>query len=229
MTYIPTEDIKKDIVNYLEKSINSNIFDFKHLSFESIVTSFKDIPKKKIEKALDGLINDGEISQLQSDLKVYVPNELKNHENLKALKLGNPFKVVVYTYIIGLFAIELFIMLSSYFNKLIATFYFLKPDNIIPNSVVLGTILPLAIGSILRLVYLGISKPMSNIGVNKGALIAIISCAFIFLFIYIVLASYLQKPFESTFIMGSLTSGLTFGGLFYSLVLRKQRESVKLL
>lgn len=229
MAYIPTEDIKKKIVDYLEKSIESETFDFRNLCLISINKNIKDAHIKKIEKAIDSLIDEGEIQKYKSNLEIYVPTALEKHKNLMALKLGDPFRTIIYTYIYGLFAIILLITFISDFRAFIfSSFDFSKPINVIGNSVALGTLFPFGVGYILSVIFNAIRKPLSSKGVNRGALATIIFFPSIFFLIYIASASYLQTSIEPYLIIASMGLGLTFGYYFYKMVLKKPSEDIKL-
>lgn len=224
MPYIPPEDIKKRIVNYLEKSINSKRFDFKNLSFNSINFFLKNISQKRIENALDELVNEGEILKFQSNLELYIPKPMEKHKNLKPLKLSNPFNIILYNYISGLFVIVLSVSFVPYFREWLLSLDFSRPENIISYSVILGTILPFIVGAILRSIYLRVSKLVENVGLNKGALITIISSAAISLLSYIILSYQFQFSIEPSGIFTSLGVGIALGIGLYSHVFKKRKK-----
>lgn len=228
MAYISLEILKKDIIDYLERSIKTEPVDLKNLSSTYIYKNIINVPSDKIKKAIDDLINAGELLEYQSDLKIYIPIELKQHENLKAFELGQPLKTILYIYFSGLFVVVLIISLIPYFMALILSLNFSNPSNVIANSVLLGAIFPIAIGYYLRESYLLISKLFSfvNIQINKGALITIISCISISLLIYISWVYYSQTSINLTLIYSALIFGLAFGVFLYTTVLKKSTEKI---
>jgi hypothetical protein len=207
MPYVPSEKTKTAIMRYIERTIRSKKFNFKQLTFDSISKHIH-ISEENIKEALDELESDLEITKIKSNLEIYVPYEFEKEKNLKSYHLGNPLRKVSLIYLIGLASFVLmFYLLPSFKTQILLQLDFSKPDNFIPNSVILGLAFPLAFGGILNIIYDDIRKRISNINIEKGIIFFIASIA-LALILYIFLTIILKTSLTPEGILAALALGI---------------------
>ncbi len=213
--YNYVEDVKKSVVAYLAKNIQTKKFQLEKLTFEAIAKEL-DVPKEKVRKALDELEEAGEILIAQSNQDIYVLSDLATHKNLKPFKLGKYVKRLTYLYISGLICFGSLLYLLPFFQKWILTnFWFSDVINIIVNSVALGLGAPLLFGVAINLVYRRIEGFLSKTGLalNTGKVLVASALIAIILSLYLGLSIRLKYQITATDVLTAIGAGASIAAL----------------
>lgn len=226
---LPDWTIKKNIIKLLESNIKNDKFNINGLTFTGLKKKI-DIEDDRLQKILDELKRD-KLSTKKSGIELYIPKDYQKHQNLKFLKLSNPYRLLL-SYFVGLAAIIIAYKSIPFLGTKIVEFFgtLLHPDAIIATGFLFGFFLPLLIGF---LIY-GIGQRIFNIlstklNVDVGASITIFGTMFIILLCYLLPQFYFNQPtpIESIILIAGVGFGIGCGVWEFILKPKKSRIDLR--
>lgn len=229
MPYVPVDDIKAKIVYYLEHSLNSKKFKLENLTLESIKANVKEFPEKNLMRALKELEDAQEIFKAQSNVNIYIPKGMNENEKLIPFKIGNRLERITLIYLLGIAVFSTLFFISKPFQRLILSgIDFSTPQNMILNSFVLGTLFPIALGSISYVLYEKVQKTFYKIkdDTNTKKLTIVVLAVVSSLLVYVVLSVILKTQLTPTGIMTSIGVGIALVGMLAAIKFLKSKKEI---
>ena len=229
--YSSTEKIKEDIMDYLEKEIQSEDFDLKKLSLESVYSYLETVKKEDVDEAIDQLTTKKKLEELQNTDDYYIPFDLKKHKHIKQFKFGNPLKIFATKYLIGLIFLAIFANFSEGFkNYFVLSLNYENIANILANSVGIGFFIPLVLGHICFVIY----EKVLPLFLKDSKVLLLAAGAVSGLLFYFSLSIVLQKfgvktDLNAGYIMTSIILGITIIGVYSRISTKpfKKRNKLK--